>query len=289
MTRSDDSKERGRALDPSRSFIVEAPAGSGKTELLIQRYLRLLDCVDTPEQVVAITFTRKAAAEMRHRVIELLTAAAGDEPMPEHRKTSKELAHRVLVQSAKRGWSLREHPQRLRITTIDALNASLAQQLPISSGGIIGAAVDESPDRLYRIAAERTAECLDDDGELGLGLRKLLGAVDNSRTKLEQWLAGALPQRDRWLRSLNASDAAHWPEAVQSALVALAAEHVNRVRQTAGQAAERCLLALLERRGPVTDLEAAWRAGAALLLTKNGQWRRRMTRRDGIETDADRA
>jgi ATP-dependent exoDNAse (exonuclease V) beta subunit len=81
----DDMSARSAALDISKSIIVQAPAGSGKTGLLIQRYLRLLSVVKSPEEVLAITFTRKAALEMQLRVIDALRGARdGVEAQSEH-------------------------------------------------------------------------------------------------------------------------------------------------------------------------------------------------------------
>ena len=122
-TPGDDAAERAAALDPARSFIVQAPAGSGKTELLIQRYLRLLATVDDPEQVVAITFTRKAAAEMRRRVQQALRmAAAGASAASAHGGATLALARAVIERDRAREWSLVTQPQRLRVDTLDAFN-----------------------------------------------------------------------------------------------------------------------------------------------------------------------
>ena len=114
-----DAAERDRALDPSSSFIVQAPAGSGKTELLIQRYLALLARVEQPESVVAITFTRKAAGEMRRRVLDALDRAAGPEPDQPHRAKTWRLARAAAARDAALGWDLASNPNRLRIRTID--------------------------------------------------------------------------------------------------------------------------------------------------------------------------
>src|SRR6266849_4473404 len=102
-----DSPSRARALDTAISFIVQAPAGSGKTELLIQRYLKLLEIVDSPDGVVAITFTREAAGEMRSRVVESLRMAeTGIAPVAEHERLTFDIALRVLAHDRQRNWNL---------------------------------------------------------------------------------------------------------------------------------------------------------------------------------------
>ena len=100
-----DRDARLRALDPSASFIVQAPAGSGKTGLLTQRFLVLLAGVDAPEEIVAMTFTLKAAGEMRQRILQALECAKSDRPpQQDHERHTWELAQAVLARDKKQGW-----------------------------------------------------------------------------------------------------------------------------------------------------------------------------------------
>ena len=74
-----DQSARARTLETKESFLVQAPAGSGKTELLTRRLLKLLAEVDEPEQILAITFTLAATAEMRERVADRIAESSGYE------------------------------------------------------------------------------------------------------------------------------------------------------------------------------------------------------------------
>ncbi|MCD4733185.1 UvrD-helicase domain-containing protein, partial [bacterium] len=67
------SDEKLQTIDVSRSCVVSAGAGSGKTVVLVARYLRLLVNGVEPRRIVAMTFTNKAAAELRHRVDEAIS------------------------------------------------------------------------------------------------------------------------------------------------------------------------------------------------------------------------
>ena len=167
-----DARERARALDPRHSFIVQAPAGSGKTELLVRRYLRLLAIVERPEEILAITFTRKAAAEMKRRVLDGLAAA------PDARAGIAGIA------------------PRLRVQTIDALCASLTRQMPVLARFGAQPEIVEDARELYDEAARR-ALALEPPNEPA---ERLLAHLDNNVDTARMLLANMLRRRDQWLR-----------------------------------------------------------------------------------------
>src|SRR5947209_3501307 len=164
----EDARAREEALTPDCSYIVQAPAGSGKTGLLVQRILRLLSVVERPESVVAMTFTIKAAAEMKERLLRALEQAADGPPTGDgYDSLLRNLASQVLAQDRRRGWNLLRNPGRLQIQTIDAFCAMLVRHMPlISDSGGVGQVI-EDPEELYRLASRRMLQNLAGDDEAG--------------------------------------------------------------------------------------------------------------------------
>jgi ATP-dependent helicase/nuclease subunit A len=201
-----DEAARARALDVQRSFVVQAPAGSGKTELLIQRFLALLARAAWPEEVVAITFTRKAAAEMRSRVLAALTAArAGAVAESPLERATLELACGALAADAQRHWGITDNPARLRIQTIDSLCHSLAAQMPLLTRLGAMPTPEEDAAQLYREAARETLAQLEVP-ERSQQVAALLRHVDNDTLRAEALLARLLARRDQWLRHHQSFD-----------------------------------------------------------------------------------
>lgn len=201
LVRQDDAA-RERALDTTASFIVQAPAGSGKTELLIQRYLSLLATVDAPEEIIAITFTRKAATEMRVRILQAIGAADAAEASTEHARRTQMLARAALRRDRERGWSIGEQPGRLRILTIDALNGWIARQMPWLSGlGPVSAVTDDA-DILYREAVRSVLIGQSGGSRIRAAVRQLLIHLDNRFRSVEDLLVEMLAIRDQWIELL---------------------------------------------------------------------------------------
>ena len=305
--RDHDAAARTRALDTTQSFIVRAPAGSGKTELLTQRVLALLAQADTPEEVVAITFTRKAAGEMKDRLLESLADAVASTAPPRtldepHRALTLQLARQVSARDRELGWELAANPARLRVQTIDALALWLAQQLPITTRFAAITQVTEQADPLYSAAAHATLSLIDSEDAQDSGvarhIARLLTHLDNDWPRVHRLLSGMLARRDQWLRHVGHLDRAALEAPMQNECArqmelvceALSAVNVQELIALARYAAGN--LPNDPRLSPCADLDRlpeasferldAWRALAALLLTKEGTWRTRFSKLEGF-------
>jgi ATP-dependent helicase/nuclease subunit A len=306
-----DGAAREHAITSNGSVLVQAPAGSGKTTLLAQRYLRLLALVDAPERILALTFTRRAAQEMRQRVLSALGAAALPEcPDGMNRRTwSLGVAAKRRMESIKCDMELQ--PSRLRIETIDAFNSWLANQLPITAGA--GAALriltDVRP--AYEEAARR-ALAHEGADPFGVAVDRVLEMDDQRWRKLVKLIAEMLPSRDRWLpllagrlRAASAIDPSqlsdvrrHFDEDLQLLVVrvllraqelfgpervgvmsSLMHAAAQRLGETSPMAVWRQSATALAAEG--NDI-ARWRCLATLLLTADGTLRKRVTVTEGF-------
>ena len=199
-----DAPARTAAVEPNRSVIVQAPAGSGKTTLLAERFLGLLAEVENPEEILAITFTRKAANEMRERVLRYLAPEFHTDEPHEQGPYQKALRLRDKVDA----WQLLANPHRLMIRTIDSFNHYLARTMPVASTlGPVPAPADNAR-ALYRQAARNVLNLVGESSSrepLAEDVARLLRWRDHRSQDIENILADLLAQRDQWIRALNAT------------------------------------------------------------------------------------
>ncbi len=307
-----DAAARERAILANGSVLVQAPAGSGKTTLLVQRYLRLLAMVDAPERILALTFTRRAAQEMRERVLQALADAGGAQCPPGMNHQTFDLAVCARRHLQASNLDIERQPSRLRIETIDAFNAWLAGQLPIAAGAGSGFQVLGDASASYEEAARR-ALAYEENDQFGIAVDRVLALDDQRWRKLMSLIAAMLPSRDRWLPLLaarlqvaSALDElqlrrvrAHLDEDLQllvtRALVraheALGEEKIAALSPLMRGAAQRLgaerpgMSSWVEThtalRPQVADLER-WRTISWLCLTAEGAFRKRLTTNEGF-------
>ncbi|HWT73013.1 MAG TPA: UvrD-helicase domain-containing protein, partial [Oxalicibacterium sp.] len=211
------------ACDPARSVVVEACAGSGKTWLLVARILRLLLAGAEPSEILAITFTRKAAQEMRERLLHLLRelALAPDENVAAI-LVERGIARRDLPAMLPLARGLYERvlrsPQALSIDTFHSWFARLLQIAPLTSGVPHGYSLTEATSELQADAYSRFMRSVNDADSQDVRqalvelyelasdgtVRRLLDAFLDKRA--EWWACGQCGDPMDWLCELCGAD-----------------------------------------------------------------------------------
>ncbi|MCZ2157349.1 MAG: UvrD-helicase domain-containing protein [Bryobacterales bacterium] len=303
-----DQRQRDIATHPEGSYLVRAPAGSGKTSLLTARYLRLLALVEAPEEILAITFTRKAAAEMRARILkELREAEAGTKTGSSHAARTRELAMAALQRDREKQWGILDSPRRLRVETIDAFEASLVRRLPLLSQLGLAPPVAEQPAALYGETVREALRGMTADTSRD-ALIELLCLFDNNLDLMSNSLAALLAKRDQWLPAiganpLGAAEAGELRSTLEANLRALVAPAFDRLvtslpvhlgpelawlaryaaTNLSADDPHTSLLATLRGWPPAESTSLPeWRGLGAWLLTNNDSLRKTVTIREGF-------
>ena len=298
-----DQQEREAAIQPHASVLVQAPAGSGKTNLLTRRFLRLLAEVEDPGEILAITFTKAAAAEMRDRILTEIEKASQRTSEPAGDEFEMEvLGWRAWCHSERMEWKLLESAGSLRILTIDAFCRQLAMRQPMVSK--LGGSMEIAPDarELYLQAARATLREIDkESSETGDAIAALLEWRDNNWQEIEQLLVTMLTGREQWMQAFLLDRDPDWEalrarletpfqRAAKSALVALgqalrqapaAEEEILWLARYAVANGNEDVRELAESAAlpdgsedDIADGLALYRRAAEFLLTKDGAWKK---------------
>jgi len=293
-----DQKQRDQSLNISDSFIVQAPAGSGKTELITQRYLKLLGTADVPENILVMTFTNRAVDELKHRIISSLNRARLHPPEEPHKRKTFDLASKVLEQSNLKEWDLLNHPSRIKIITIDSLSSLIVSRYPSIDQLIPPQTMINTYEyeQIYQEAAENTLLLIEED-EYQASISSVLLYLDNHVDRFYRLIVQMLSKREQWLPKLyikGALDISLLEVLAQELIV----EYLETLRNAASEILGKSFFNLLEintrddiskiNKLPGATIEdlADWQTISELLLTKStGSWRKKIDSNIGFPAE----
>jgi ATP-dependent helicase/nuclease subunit A len=303
----DDALARKTALDPTQSFIVQAPAGSGKTELLIQRMLSLLARVEHPSEILAITFTKKAAGEMRERLFAALEAAREtDEPAKSPERERWQLAREVIRRDAEKAWRIADRPALFNIETFDAFSLRITKLAPLSiDGATAGLATLAQDASVQHREAARRALLDPSDAQSLRAAATLLSALDNRVDDIIALLADLLGKRAQWMDHLIddsdeaiaqmreiivqsvkaelASTSSLWPTSMSARVCALSSHAAENVGDEEKKLWLSRLAAFDFKSHDIDDLQP-WIDASKFLITASSPngWRKSYNKNDGF-------
>jgi ATP-dependent helicase/nuclease subunit A len=212
------------ALDPQNSVVVEACAGSGKTWLLVSRIVRLLLAGVQPGEILAITFTRKAAQEMQERLHEWLheLASTDDDEVREflHQRAIHEVDDALLAKARGLYRDFLLSSSSITISTFHGWFMQIIQRAPLNAGVPVGMQLLERTAALREEAWDALADSLHaaPEGKLAQEMQWLFNeyGLHNTRTLLENFLH---KRAEWWTYTQGQEDAVTWAlQELQAAL-----------------------------------------------------------------------
>jgi ATP-dependent exoDNAse (exonuclease V) beta subunit len=292
-----DQTQRRQALDVGQSFIVQAPAGSGKTALLTQRYLKLLSVSASPESVIAMTFTKKAVSELTTRVIESLKLAQGNRPKEPHKQITYDLALKVLEKSKALDWQLLNMPERLKISTIDSLSSLITSRYPSKNQLVPKQIIAQNWARndIYLQAAKQTLLAIDEP-EYQNSIESVLLYLDNNVNKFYRLITDMLAKRDQWLLKLYQHGVLNIGT-LRSSSEKVIVQHLQLLKNEAENHFDVTFFELLKDNTkpefaqiqgvPDATIESldAWKSLHQLCLTVQGKWRASLNKNNGFPAE----
>ena len=284
---TEDSLARIQALDPTSSFIVQAPAGSGKTELLTQRYLVLLSHVNSTEEIIALTFTKKAAAEMQNRIIKAIEYASKNNhpPIEEHKIQTYNLAKKALEHSQNQGWNLLKNPNQLKIQTIDSFCHWLCQKMLLenieNNGGLLGI-TETQCQMIYKQAVDNLVANLQTQSEYYDSFIYVFESLENNLEHFTDLMVDLLNKREQWLPVIF-NDVLNNRDLLQNAHQIVMKWHIKNFNDWLSQYCSdlHIFYPLLPNASTGLSLELAsienWKTIINILFTENASIRKRNT------------
>jgi len=178
-----DQPIRDEVIKPKSSYLVQAPAGSGKTTTLARRILQLLAVVDSPKEIIAISFTNKAAAEMHEKVLEQYKD-----------QENKNVVEKIKLRAKELNWD-DDFMSLLEIMTIDSLASKITRQAPLLSESLF-MNISEDPYAVYEAAVK---EIMKDNEQL----TELFPFLNYGYQKIKNQLIAQLENRDQWIERIQ--------------------------------------------------------------------------------------
>ena len=303
-----DPTARIQALNTQESFIVQAPAGSGKTELIIQRYLCLLANVDLPSKIICVTFTKKATSEMRERIHLALTNARlkNYKPHTDHAIKTWQLAQQCCSHAQKLGWSIDDLAKNCLILTIDAAIAHWLSLAPPPYCMWGSYELISQPEPFYKHVTEDFLQtyCLHYDSLCYKSYQNLLLYHQCDQAYVISILYNALITREQWLPFIfEAKHNQSFIRIMRASFEKFTHDKLEKIQKIAGKTiAHLCnSLKRIHDRIPMEYLNLidqnsipdyntpvekwgleSWKKCIRILLTTTGSWRKRLQTKHGF-------